>query len=331
MVGNGLAGFKIVGMAHSQYWLGRDWIQRVVFIVESEVSEVSGVSEASDAGTLYIVPTPIGNLQDITERARSALLAATTIAAEDTRRCRKLLQLLDIPAVGVVPLHEHNEAEAVDSLVRRLEQGETIALVSDAGTPLISDPGHLLLRAVWAAVASGRTIKVVPLPGPSAVITALSVCPLPLHLFTFAGFLPAKTSGRQARINELLNLPGAFVLFEAPHRIEATLGDLAQLIGSRRVFVARELTKVHEQLLLGSAQTLLQRLVDADALRGEFVVVVEGPPASESVTTVDTDTLLFALADELSPSQAAKVAAKVTGIRRADLYARLQARNTGET
>ena len=294
-------------------------------------SEVSEISEASGAGTLYIVPTPIGNLQDITERARSALCAATTIAAEDTRRCRKLLQLLDIPVVSVVPLHEHNEAQAVDALVRRLEQGETIALVSDAGTPLISDPGHLLLRAVWAAVETGNPINVVPLPGPSAVITALSVCPLPLHLFTFVGFLPAKASARQARINDLLKLPGAFVLFEAPHRIEAMLGDLAQLLGSRRVFVARELTKVHEQLLLGSAESVVQRLVNTDALRGEFVVVVEGPAASEATPTVDTDALLFALADELSPSQAAKVAAKLTGDRRADLYARLQARNTGES
>jgi len=230
-----------------------------------------------------------------------------------------------------VPLHEHNEAEVVGALVRRLERGETIALVSDAGTPLISDPGHLLLRAVWAAVATGKTINVVPLPGPSAVLTALSACPLPLHLFTFAGFLPAKASGRQARINELMNLPGAFVLFEAPHRIQAMLGDLAQLAGSRRVFVARELTKVHEQLLLGPAEIVAQRLVDADALRGEFVVVVEGPPANESATTVDTDALLFALADELSPSQAAKVTAKLTGARRAALYARLQARNTGES
>ena len=294
-------------------------------------SEVSEISEASGAGTLYIVPTPIGNLQDITERARSALCAATTIAAEDTRRCRKLLQLLDIPVVSVVPLHEHNEAQAVDALVRRLEQGETIALVSDAGTPLISDPGHLLLRAVWAAVETGNPINVVPLPGPSAVLTALSVCPLPLHLFTFVGFLPAKASARQARINDLLKLPGAFVLFEAPHRIEAMLGDLAQLLGSRRVFVARELTKVHEQLLLGSAESVVQRLVNTDALRGEFVVVVEGPAASEATPTVDTDALLFALADELSPSQAAKVAAKLTGDRRADLYARLQARNTGES
>jgi len=292
---------------------------------------MSDLAETANAGTLFIVPTPIGNLQDITERARSALLAATTIAAEDTRRCRKLLQLLDIPTVSLVPLHEHNEAAAVDGLVRRLEQGETVALVSDAGTPLISDPGHLLLRAVWSAIDSGRRIKVVPLPGPSAVISALSACPLPLHLFTFVGFLPVKAAGRQARVKELLSLPGAFVLFEAPHRIESMLGDLAQLIGSRRVFVARELTKVHEQLILGTAQEVLHKLVDADALRGEFVVVVEGPNASGSGAAVDTEALLFALADELSPSQAAKVAAKLTGARRADLYARLQSRNTGET
>ena len=196
-------------------------------------------SLGNNIGTLYIVPTPIGNLQDITERARSALLAATTIAAEDTRQCRKLLQLLTIPAVSIVPLHEHNEARAVDALVRRLEQGETIALVSDAGTPLISDPGHLLLKGVWAAVDAGGAIQVVPLPGPSAVLTALSACPLPLHLFTFAGFLPVKTAGRQAKIRELLHLPGAFALFEAPHRIQATLGDLAQLIGASSVCCAR--------------------------------------------------------------------------------------------
>ena len=304
----------------------------------SDLPEIKN-SKSKNAGTLYIVPTPIGNLQDITERARIALLEATTIAAEDTRRCRKLLQLLDIPEVNpsprIVPLHEHNEAGAVDGLVARLVQGETVALVSDAGTPLISDPGHLLLRGVWAAVDAGCAIQIVPLPGPSAVSTALSGCPLPLHLFTFAGFLPAKESPRQARIGELLSLPGAFVLFEAPHRIEATLLDLAQLIGSRRVFVARELTKLHEQLLLGSARSVLEQLEVADALRGEFVIVVEGPTASATgigvATTIGVETLLFALAEELSPSQASKVAAKLTGARRSDLYNLLQARNTGES
>ena len=271
-------------------------------------------------GTLYIVPTPIGNLQDITERARSALAEVTTIAAEDTRRCRKLLQLLDIPTVSVVPLHEHNEALATPALVARLKRGEAVALVSDAGTPLISDPGHLFLRQVWAT----KGIRVVPLPGPSAVLTALSACPLPLHLFTFAGFLPTKSGPRQARIRDLLGLPGAFVLFEAPHRIEAALLALAEQVGTRTLFVARELTKLHEQLLLGSPQEILRELTEANALRGEFVIVVEGPPAVSEGLTVDSQQLLFALAEELPPAKAARVAAKLTGERRADLYAQLQ-------
>jgi len=279
------------------------------------------------AGTLYIVPTPIGNLQDITERARNVLAQATTIAAEDTRRCRKLLELLDITPVRIVPVHEHNEAAAAAGIVGLLKKGEIVALVSDAGTPLVSDPGHLLLREVWDAQAAGASVHVVPLPGPSAVITALSACPLPLHLFSFAGFLPAKTetAARRNRLQELLGLPGAFVLFEAPHRIAAALDDLAQLATDRRVFVARELTKLHESLLLGAPADILQQLVAADALRGEFVVVVEGPAARNAGLDVDAQALLFALAEELAPAQAAKVAARLTGGKRADYYALLQA------
>lgn len=280
---------------------------------------------AHQAGTLYVVPTPIGNLQDITERARDVLAQATTIAAEDTRRCRKLLQLLDIEPARIVPVHEHNEAGAVAGIVSRLEQGEIVALVSDAGTPLVSDPGHLLLRGVWDAQSAGARVRVVPLPGPSAVLTALSACPLPLHQFSFAGFLPAKSAGRRTRLQELLALPGAFVVFEAPHRIAATLEDVAELAGQRRVFIARELTKMHESLLLGSAAQVLEQLVAKDALRGEFVVVVEGPPARGQGLDVDAQALLFALAEELAPAQAAKVTAKLTGGKRADYYALLQA------
>lgn len=303
------------------------------------LSDTSVVAERDKKhGTLYIVPTPIGNLQDITERARNVLLTVATIAAEDTRRCLKLLQLLDIrqdrQSQRVVALHEHNEAAALDGLVQRLCEGETVALVSDAGTPLISDPGHLLLRAVWTAIDAGHAIQIVPLPGPSAVLTALSACPLPLHLFSFGGFLPAKNQARQTRIRELLQLPGAFVLFEAPHRVASMLADLAQLVGSRRVFVARELTKLHEQLLLGTAENVLQQLTDTSSLRGEFVVVVEGPAVREGAEeqgSVDANQLLFALAEELPPAQAAKIAAKISGIPRAELYSRLQARNAGES
>jgi len=284
-------------------------------------------------GSLVVVPTPIGNLQDITERARSALIAATTIAAEDTRRCRKLLQLLDIAPVRLVPLHDHNEAEAAAGLIARLEAGEVIALVSDAGTPLISDPGHLLLRAVWAAQASGADVRVLPLPGASAMLTALSACPLPLHMFSFGGFLPARAQSRQARLRELLVLPGAFVVFEAPHRMAAALTDLAALAPARRVFVARELTKMHESLLLGTADEVLAELRDSDALRGEFVLVIEGPPESggalaqaTSALGIDDRTLLFALAEELPPAKAARVAARLTGRKRSELYALLQDR-----
>ena len=290
----------------------------------------------AQAGTLFIVPTPIGNLQDITLRACDVLRRVTTIAAEDTRRCRKLLQLLDIEPVRIVPLHEHNEDSQLAAVLQLLGQGEQIALLSDAGTPLISDPGHLLLRALWSEQqrpeGSLHSVRVVPLPGPSALLTALSACPLPLHQFTFAGFLPAKTVGRQARLRELLGLPGAFALFEAPHRLAATLTDIAELAAERRLFVARELTKLHESLLLGTAAELLRQLLAQDALRGEFVVVVEGPAASAAAIPageLDAEALLFGLAEELKPAQAARVAAKLTGLRRADLYAKLEASKSG--
>ena len=269
-------------------------------------------------GVLYIVPTPIGNLQDITERALQVLRTVPVIAAEDTRQCRKLLGLLDIAVPELIALHEHNEQQASDRVVQRLHDGVDVALVSDAGTPLVSDPGHLLLRRLWSEWAAPQ---VVPLPGPSALLTAIAACPLPMDSFTFAGFLPAKGASRRRRLQQLLAGSVTTVLFEAPHRVAVTLQEIAGQAPERRIFVARELTKRFEAFLLGDPDTVLKRLQNDDALRGEFVLVIEGRPQNAAGTTgTETESLLRALLDELPPAQAARLAARITGQRKAAMY-----------
>ena len=282
---------------------------------------MSALSGVSVAGVLYIVPTPIGNLEDITERARRVLGQVAIIAAEDTRRCRKLLQLLDIPAPHIIALHEHNEAAAAGGVLKLLDDGQDVALVSDAGTPLLSDPGHLLLRELWARaeVPTGQP-KVVPLPGPSAITTLLCACPLPLNQFSFDGFLPAKAQPRKQRLKALLSAESATVIFEAPHRIEATLSLVAELAPARRVFVGRELTKLHESLQLGTAADLLVRMRADSAQKGEFVLVIEGQPAAPQESLPQVQRLIEIIGEEIPPAQTARLVAKITGRRKSEIY-----------
>jgi 16S rRNA (cytidine1402-2'-O)-methyltransferase len=266
---------------------------------------------------LYVVATPIGNLSDISARAREILAAASAVAAEDTRHSGRLLRELGLER-PLVSLHEHNERARVGELVARLQRGESIALVSDAGTPLVSDPGYLL---VSAAVEAGVTVT--PVPGPSAVIAALSAAGLPCDRFSFEGFLPARAAARRKRLAELAPEPRTLVLFEAPHRIAECLEDLAAACGSeRRACVARELTKRFETFYRGGLGELAARArVDADLARGEAVIVVAGAPPSEP-GAAELDETLAVLLRHLPPSAAAAAAASLTGVRRSDAYAR---------
>lgn len=269
------------------------------------------------AGVLYLVATPIGNMGDISARAREILAAASAVAAEDTRHSGRLLRELGLER-PLVSLHEHNERARVTELVARLQQGEDIALVSDAGTPLLSDPGYLL---VAAAVAAG--IVVTPVPGPNAAVAALSASGLPCDRFCFEGFLPARAAARRQRLAALAAEPRTLVLYEAPHRIAECLTDLAAACGGeRRACVARELTKRFETFYRGTlAELAALARSNADLARGESVILVAGAPAAEP-GAAELDATLTVLLRHLPPSAAAAAAASLTGVRRADAYAR---------
>jgi 16S rRNA (cytidine1402-2'-O)-methyltransferase len=225
-------------------------------------------------GTLFLVATPIGNLEDVTARALRVLREADLVAAEDTRHTRRLLEHFGIPA-QVVSLHEHNERARAASLVERVQSGQDVALVTDAGSPGIADPGYPVVRA---AVAAG--VRVESVPGPSAVITALQVSGLPTDAFLFAGFLPPKGAARRRRLEELSAHRETVVVFESPHRIEACLSDLEAVWGERPVALARELTKLHEQVLRGTAGEVRAAL-RAEWKRGEMVLVLGGLTRAE--------------------------------------------------
>ena len=225
-------------------------------------------------GTLFLVATPIGNLEDVTTRALRVLREADLVAAEDTRHTRRLLEHFGIPA-QVVSLHEHNERARAASLVERVQSGQDVALVTDAGSPGIADPGYPVVRA---AVAAG--VRVESIPGPSAVITALQVSGLPTDAFLFAGFLPPKGAARRRRLEELSAHRETVVVFESPHRIEACLSDLEAVWGERPIALARELTKLHEQVLRGTAGEVRAAL-RAEWKRGEMVLVLGGLTRAE--------------------------------------------------
>jgi 16S rRNA (cytidine1402-2'-O)-methyltransferase len=266
---------------------------------------------------LYVVATPIGNLGDITLRALETLRAADLVACEDTRHARHLLDHHGIRA-STLALHEHNESAAAAKLVDALSAGKRVALISDAGTPGISDPGA---RACAAVRAAG--FQVVPLPGPSAAITALSAAGLPDARFLFAGFLPAKPTARRGEIEALKGIPAALVFYEAPHRIEETIADLAALLEPERTLVvARELTKLFEQIAvipIGDGPAWLA--ADENRKRGEFVLVVSAPPASEGLDA-EAERVLRLLLAELPVKQAAKLGAEITGVAKNALYQR---------
>ena len=262
-------------------------------------------------GSLYIVATPIGNKKDMSSRAREILIACDRVAAEDTRRATRLLAELGGNQHKLISLHEHNEDQLVGSLVGELVNGATVALVSDSGTPLLSDPGYRLVQA-----ASSSGITVIPIPGPSSIVAALSVCPLPAHPFLFVGFLPRKKKELYGRLQELTRRTEAIVFFESPRRIRRTLALLSTFT-TREIFLIKEMTKTFEHSWRGSASELLLKL-DQDP-RGEFVGVLEKVDLSENVT-LDAEQLLKEMLQHLPPAKASRIAAKVLPGSRKDYY-----------
>jgi 16S rRNA (cytidine1402-2'-O)-methyltransferase len=262
---------------------------------------------------LHIVSTPIGNLGDVTLRALSTLAAADLIACEDTRVTRKLLDRYAI-AAPLTPYHDYNAATARPKLLQRLAEGAAIALVSDAGTPLISDPGYKLVRAVAEA---GHAVTAIP--GASSVLTALTVAGLPTDQFFFAGFLPPKLGARRARIAELARLPATLVLFETGPRLADTLADLAAGLGDREAAVCRELTKLHEEIRRLPLATLAQASAEQET-RGEFVLVIAPPLAAALPSEDDADALLRAALARTSLKDAVAEVAVATGLPRRTLY-----------
>ncbi len=268
------------------------------------------------AGILYVVATPIGNLADLSPRAVDTLRGVAAICAEDTRHSRPLLAHhgIDRPLVA---LHEHNESELADKLVARMLGGESLALISDAGTPLVSDPGYRLVRAARTA-----GIRVSPLPGACAAIAALSVAGLASDRFAFEGFLPAKPAARRARLAQLASEPRTLVFYESSHRIEEMLADARGAFGdARAAVIARELTKLFETVLDGDLATLHARVVaDADQRKGEFVVIVAGVGDDTDAKLTEGRRLYAKLCEHLPPSTAAKLAAELSGAPRKALY-----------
>jgi 16S rRNA (cytidine1402-2'-O)-methyltransferase len=278
--------------------------------------------EASDqgmGGVLYVVATPIGNLKDITFRAVEILTAADVIAAEDTRHTRKLLSHLNIKA-NPVSCHEHNESIRIPTLLEKLKSGMSVALVSDAGTPTVSDPGY---RLVAAAIAQG--IRVIPIPGASAVVSALSASGLPSDSFFFAGFLPAAPSKRRSRLEQLSSIPSTLIFYESPRRIVPVLADMLKILGNRPGVIAREMTKIHEEFLRGSLAELAAKLENMEMMKGEIAILV-GPNASGDI--IDEGQLEAQIESALkkggaSVSSMAKALSKTFGMPKSIIYQKI--------
>ena len=273
------------------------------------------------SGELFIVATPIGNLEDVTQRALRVLRDADLIACEDTRHTRKLLNHFSIDR-KTISYHEHNERERAEELCELLESGNNVALVSDAGTPLINDPGY---RIVTAAIERG--IRVIPVPGPAAFIAALAASGLPTDEFFFGGFLPARTHPRRARLEELRSMRATLVFYEAPHRIAAALKDAAEALGNRHAVVARELTKLHEEFVRGTLNELVEQFSKVGAARGEMVLIISGEAVESSPANpdrTDTERLVERVkvleGEGLNSKDALKSAARELGIKRAEAY-----------
>jgi len=272
------------------------------------------------AGTLYIVATPIGNLEDITQRALRVLGEVDVVACEDTRRTRVLLNHFGIKT-KTISYHEHNERERTEQICKLLVAGKNVALVSDAGTPLINDPGFRLTNA-----AIESNLVVVPIPGPAAFVSALVASGLPSDQFFFAGFLPARGNARRAKLEELRAVPATLVVYEAPHRIAATLVDALEVLGNRPAAVARELTKIHEEIVRGSLRELVQQF--GNGARGEMVLLISGAGIDEAATTQETAPPSRRLIERVSELEregldakaALKKAAREVGMKRAEAY-----------
>jgi 16S rRNA (cytidine1402-2'-O)-methyltransferase len=272
-------------------------------------------------GALYLVATPIGNLEDITLRALRALREVDLIACEDTRRTKKLLAHYRI-SKPMVSYHQHNERERAREIIDRLEQGTTAALVTDAGTPLVSDPGY---RLVEEAVKRG--IRVVPIPGPSAMVAALSASGLPTSEFLFAGFLPPRQSQRRARLTELARARSTLIFYEAPHRIKQSLADALTTLGDRPSVIAREITKLHEEFLRGTISDLINRIAERP-IKGEMVLLI-GPPGEENSSAscrTESHSSILEEVESLMRSEgierksALKRVARARGISRSEAY-----------
>ena len=266
-----------------------------------------------------MVATPIGNLSDISKRAVDVLGQVALIAAEDTRRTRSLLNALGLKAPRILALHDHNEATVSERIRQILAADQSVALVSDAGTPLLSDPGFTLVRSCFEA-----GIEVQPVPGPSAVVAAMSVCPLPTTDSQFVGFLPARAVARKARLKALLDGGLPVVFFEAPHRLRDCLLEIGELEPGRRIFVAREMTKLYETYLCGSTTELIEWMDIDDQWRGEMVCILEGA-GQRSADVREQERVMRILCKELAPAQAARLGAQLLGARKSALYALAQA------
>ncbi|TBR36972.1 MULTISPECIES: 16S rRNA (cytidine(1402)-2'-O)-methyltransferase [Dyella] len=267
-------------------------------------------------GCLWVVATPIGHRDDFSVRAVETLRSVDVIACEDTRHSRPLLMHYNI-ATPQIALHEHNERDAVDAIIQRMLRGESVALISDAGTPLISDPGYRLVRAARAA-----GIKCVPVPGACAAIAALSVSGLPSDRFVFEGFLPPKSSARKARLQELAGDTRTLIFYESSHRVAESLADMAEVFGAEREAVlARELTKLFETVLGEPLGELARHVVrDTDQQKGEFVLMVRGRGEDADGRVAEGLRVFGILKEELPPAKAAKLAAAITGAPRKALY-----------
>ncbi|WP_418141441.1 16S rRNA (cytidine(1402)-2'-O)-methyltransferase [Marinobacter sp. MA] len=298
--------------------------------MKDEVSDITSSDSRKGElkGTLYVVATPIGNLDDLSPRAARTLASVDVVAAEDTRHSGRLLSHLGIQK-RMVALHDHNEKDRAAGILTELQAGRDVALISDAGTPLISDPGYVLVREARAA---GHRVS--PIPGPCALVAALSVAGLPTDRFLYVGFLPAKRSGRRASLDVLSSEVATLVFYESPHRILESVRDIADVLGpDREMVLGREITKTFETFYSGSVADVLAELErDPHGNRGEFVVMVRGAAAqagSEEAATMDVDRVLRVLLAELPVKKVAKMASELTGLSKNELYQRALALKDG--
>ena len=277
------------------------------------------------SGKLFIVATPIGNLEDLTPRARQMLAEVDLIAAEDTRRTGRLLSHIGVKS-RLMAFHDHNEEKSVGKIIKMLQDGQSIALVSDAGTPLVSDPGYRLVSA-----AHDNNIGVSPIPGASAAVAALSVAGLATDRFCFEGFGPSKKDARREWLRARATETRTMVFYESVHRIADCLADMVEVFGvDRPAFIGRELTKMHEQCVRKSLASLQAMVADGSIVsKGEFVIVVSGADEQPG-SSLDTDRLLQELADHLPAKDAAKIAARISGEKKNQLYDRLLQLKTGK-